>query len=151
MSRSCDVVAPKMIERSRRLSEPPYPPSLAPFSDGAKRTRASALAALAGTPFAARFCSWTGISGRRYVFSVYPASECPAFCHAVLLAAVRDDAGRLQVVSVRDTGAFPEPVVARAERDFRAYGASLELHLHLLASSPAERAAAVADLALAET
>src|SRR5271156_97550 len=148
---SCEVVAAEMIERSPSLSVPPHLPWIASFSDQADRIGASGLAALAGTRFAQRFCSWTGQSGRRYVFSVYPASDCPAFCDAVMLAAVRDDAGRLRVVSVRDTGAFPEPVVARAERELRAFGASLEFHLHLLASSPAERAAAVADLALAQT
>jgi hypothetical protein len=150
MSPSCEVVLSEMIGPSRSLAEPSLRPWIASFSDQADRAGASALAALAGTPLAKRFCSWTGLSGRRYVFSVYPASDCPAFCDAVMLAAVRDDAGRLRVVSVRETGAFPEPVVARAERELRAFGASLELHLHLLASSPAERAAAVADLALAE-
>jgi hypothetical protein len=146
MSPSCEVVA-EMIERSRSLTEPTRPPWIASFSDQADGARGSALSALAGTPLAQRFCSWRGLSARRYVFSVYPASDCPAFCDAVMLAAVRDDAGRLRVLSVRDTGAFPEPVVARAERELRAYGPGLEFHLHLLASSPAERAAAVTDLA----
>jgi hypothetical protein len=107
------------------------------------------MAALAGTPLASRFWSWAGLSGRRYVFSVYPASACPAFCNAVMLAAVRDGAGRRRVVSVRDTGAFPEPVVARAKCELRAFGPGLEFHLHLLASSQAEREATVADLAIA--
>ena len=151
MSPSCEVIASEMIERSRSRTEPTRPPWIASFSDQAERPGGSGLGALAGTPLAQRFCSWTGLSGRRYVFSVYPASDCPAFCDAIMLAAVRDDAGRLRVVSVRDTGAFPEPVVARAERELRAFGASLEFHLHLLASSPAERAATVADLALART
>ena len=151
MSPSCEVIASEMIEPSRSLTEPPLRPWVASFSDQAERAGPSALGALAGTPLAQKFCSWTGLSGRRYVFSVYPASDCPAFCDAVMLAAVRDDAGRLRVVSVRDTGAFPEPVVARAERELRAFGASLEFHLHLLASSPAERAATVVDLALAQT
>jgi hypothetical protein len=104
------------------------------------------MAALAGTPLASRFWSWAGLSGRRYVFSVYPASACPAFCNAVMLAAVRDGAGRRRVVSVRDTGAFPEPVVARAKCELRAFGPGLEFHLHLLASSQAEREATVAGL-----
>ena len=147
MSPSCEVVAAEMIEPSRSLSEPTRPPWIASFGDHADPPGGRGLAALAGTPLAQRFCSWTGLSGRRYVFSVYPASDCPAFCDAIMLAAARDDVGRLRVVSVRDTGAFPEPVVARAERELRAFGAGLEFHLHLLASSAAERAAAVADLA----
>jgi hypothetical protein len=118
------------------------------FSDWADRTPGSAMAALAGTPLASRFWSWAGLSGRRYVFSVYPVSACPAFCNAVMLAAVRYGAGRRRVVSVRDTGAFPEVVVARAKCELRAFGPSLEFHLHLLASSPAEREATVADLAI---
>ena len=76
----------------------------------ATRAASSSLAALAGMPISSRFCSWIGLSGRRYVFSVYPASDCPAFRDAVLLAVVRDMTGPA-VVSVRETGAFPEPVV----------------------------------------
>jgi hypothetical protein len=136
------------IEGTRGFSEPSSPPWVAPSGNGGDRGGA-ALAALAGMPFSARFCSWTGRSGRRYVFSVYPASQCPAFCHAVLLAAVRERPGRPRLVSVRDTGTFPEPVVARAQREFRGFGPGLEFHLHLLPSSPADRAAIIADLAIA--
>jgi hypothetical protein len=144
-------IAAHTIERSHGLSEGPPPPWSAALNDRADETRGSALAAFAGTHFASRFFSWAGLSGRRYVFSVYPASVCPAYCDAVMLAAVRDGSGRRRVVSVRDTGAFPEPVVARAERELRAFGSGLEFHLHLLASSLAEREATVADLAIAPT
>jgi hypothetical protein len=144
---SCEIMAPT-IERTRGLSEPPAP-WISPPGEGTDHRRGAALAALAGMPFSARFYSWTGLSGRRYVFSVYPASTCPAFCHAVLLAAVRDGPGRPRVVSVRETGAFPEPVVARAQREYRGFGPGLEFHLHLLPSSPASRAATIADLAIA--
>jgi hypothetical protein len=137
------------IERTCGLSEPPAPASIAPSGDGGAHRDGGALAALAGMPFSARFSSWTGVSGRRYVFSVYPASTCPAFCYAVLLAAVRDGPGRLRVVSTRGTGAFPEPVIARAQRELRNFGPRLEFHLHLLPSSPADRAATIADLAIA--
>jgi hypothetical protein len=148
MSLSCETMA-STIERTRGLSEPPTPPWISPSGEGGDHRGGGALAALAGMPFAARFSSWTGLSGRRYVFSVYPASTCPAFCHAVLLAAARDGAGRRSVVSVRLTGAFPEPVVARAQREFRGFGPGLEFHLHLLPSSPASRTATIADLAIA--
>ena len=122
----------------------------APEIDCQDRAGGAALAALAGLPIASRFCSWIGSSGRRYVFSVYPAAECPAFRDAVLLAAVRDMTGRRRAVLARETGAFPEPVVAKAQRELRAYGPRVELHLHLLAGSPADRAAIVADLAVAQ-
>jgi hypothetical protein len=140
---SSEGMGPPIVQ-PRGLSEPPPTPWTAPLDNSG-----AALAALAGMPFSRRFWSWTGLSGRRYVFSVYPASTCPAFCHAVLLAAVRDGAGRLRVVSVCDTGAFPEPVIARAQREYRACGPGLEFHLHLLPSSPADRAVTLSDLAIA--
>jgi hypothetical protein len=144
-------IAAHTIERSHGLCEAPPPSWSAASNDRADETRGSALAAFAGTHFASRFFSWAGLSGRRYVFSVYPASACPAYCDAVMLAAVCDGSGRRRVVSVHDTGAFPEPVVARAVRELRAFGAGLEFHLHLLASSPEEREATLADLAIAPT
>ena len=134
------------IERFHGPSEP-VPPWAA--NDRADETRGSGLASLADTRFSSRFFSWAGLSGRRYVFSVYPAQTCPAYCDAVMLAAVRDGSGRRHVVSVRETGAFPEPVVARAVGELRAFGSGLELHLHLLPSSPEEREATVADLTIA--
>jgi hypothetical protein len=137
-------------ERAYGVREPPAPAWIVPASDRQDSTKGSSLAALAGMPFSSRFYSWAGLSGRRYVFSVYSALACPALCDAVLLAAVRDGTGRRSVVSVRDTGAFPEPVVATAQRELRAFGPGLEFHLHLLAMSAAERAATVADLAIAQ-
>ncbi|HTZ66543.1 MAG TPA: hypothetical protein VMB83_03575 [Roseiarcus sp.] len=130
-------------------SEPPTATRIVSGRDRADQTRGSSLAALAGMPISSRFCSWVGSSGRRYVFSIYPASECPAFRDAVLLAAVRDMTGERRAVLVRETGAFPEPVVARAQRELKAFGSGLELHLHLLATSAAERGAMIADLAIA--
>lgn len=138
------------IDRAYGASEPRAAAWVAPVSDRQDKTRGASLAALAGMPLSSRFCSWTGLSGRRYIFSVYPASTCPAFRDAVLLAAVRDMTGQRRVVSVRHTGAFPEPVIAEAQRELRAFGPGLEFHLHLLAASPAERAGTVADLAIAE-
>ena len=130
------------------VSESPAAAWIAPASDRPDRT-GSPLAALAGTPIASRFCSWIGSSGRRYVFSVYPAFECPAFRDAVLLAAVRDMTGQRRAILVLDTGAFPEPVVGKAQRELKAFGPGVELHLHLLATSAAERGAMLADLATA--
>jgi hypothetical protein len=131
------------------LSEAPAAQWIAPMSGREDNTRGASLKALAGMPISSRFCSWIGQSGRRYVFSVYPASECPAFPDAILMAVVRDMTGRGCVVAVRDTGAFPEPVLSKVRRELSAFGPGLELHLHLLAASSAERAATVADLAIA--
>ena len=137
--------------RGDGLSESPATQWIAPMSGREDKAREASLKALAGMPISSRFCSRIGPSGRRYVFSVYPASTCPAFPDAVLMAVVRDMTGRRCVVSVRDTGAFPEPVLARVRRELSAFGPGLELHLHLLAASSAERAATVADLAMRGT
>ena len=138
------------INRAYRVSEWPAVSWTAPMSDRQGNRSGSSLAALEGMPISSRFCSWVGLSGQRYVFSVYPASECPAFRDAVLLAAIRDMTGQRRIVSVRETGSFPEPVVAEIQRELRAFGPGLEFHLHLRASSPTERAAIVADLAIAQ-
>ena len=56
--------------------------------------------------------------------------------------------GRRRAILLRETGAFPEPVVAETQRGLRAFGSGAELHLHLLAASPEERAATIVDLAI---
>ena len=136
------------IDRAYGDSKWPAARWTAAMSDRQDKSSGSSLAALEGMPISSRFCSWVGLSGRRYVFSVYPASECPAFRDAVLLTVVRDMRGHRRVISVRETGPFPEPVVEKAQRELRAFGPGLEFHLHLLATSPVGRAATVADLAI---
>jgi hypothetical protein len=132
------------------VSESTATPWIAPVSNRQGKTRDASLAALAGTSISSRFCSWLGLSGRRYIFSVYQAAECPAFRDAVLLATVRDMMGERRVVSVWETGAFPEPVLSRAQHELRTFGPGVEFHLHLLTTSSAERRATVADLAIAQ-
>ena len=132
------------------VSELPASCWTAAMSDHQNQKRGSSLAALDGMPISSRFCSWIGLSGRRYVFSVYSSGECLAFRDAILLAAVRDMTGQRRIVSVRETGSFPEPVVAEIQRELRAFGPGLEFHLHLRATSPKERAAIVGDLAIAQ-
>lgn len=128
------------------------PPAAIPFESHDSRHGVDrdgmGLAALVDTPLASRFCAWRGRSGRRYIFSVYPWPACPAFCHALLLAVIRDDVGRRRALSIVDTGEFPEPVLLRAKRNLCSFGATLEFHMHLLASSAPERAATLADLAV---
>ena len=102
--------------------------------------------ALSKTSLASRFVSWAGLSGKPYVFSVYKPSACPAFCDAILLAVTRNGGGRQQILATCDTGAFPEPVLARAVCEFSPLADTLEFHVHLLARSSADRRAAIADL-----
>jgi hypothetical protein len=136
------------IDRAYEAPESSATGWTAPMSNRQNKNRGSSLAALDGMPISSRFCSWIGLSGQRYVFSVYSSVECPAFRDAILLAAVRDMTGQRRIVSVRETGSFPEPVVAEIQRELRAFGPGLEFHLHLRATSPTERAAIVGDLAI---
>ena len=57
--------------------------------------------------------------------------------------------GRRRIVALADTGVFPEPVVARLAQTAAPFSGRLELHLHLLAATAAERRAALDDLAAA--
>jgi hypothetical protein len=81
------------LDRAYGVAEGPAVGWTTPMSDRQGARSGSSLAALEGMPISSRFCSWVGLSGRRYVFSVYPTSECPAFRDAVLLAAIRDIRG----------------------------------------------------------
>lgn len=112
---------------------------------GAKRF-GRPLPALSRTPLAARFVSWQGFTGKSYVFSAYPSADCPAFSDAIVVAVARNDRGNPRVVAVFDTGAFPEPVMTRAAREFGLRRNGGELHVHLLARTACERREALADL-----
>jgi hypothetical protein len=58
--------------------------------------------------------------------------------------------GQLRVISVRETGSYPEPVIVKTLHELQAFGSGLEFHLYLLGASSSERAAAVADLEIAQ-
>ena|SRR5579883_439717 len=104
------------------------------------------LAALAGKALACRFRYWRGASGRRYVFSVYDPASCPAYEDVVLIAAAVTESGERRILSIVDTGALPELAVARARGIAASPATRIECHVHLLAGSRAERAAAIDDL-----
>jgi len=123
----------------------PAPPTAPHFAEA----EAEPLAALADEPLSPRFCAWRGASGRRYIASVYEARACPAYCDAALIAVVADPEGKRRIVALADTGAFPEPVVARLAQTLASAAGRLEFHLHLLAETAAERRAALDDLAAA--
>ncbi|CAN5246270.1 hypothetical protein BH10PSE7_BH10PSE7_43020 [soil metagenome] len=101
-----------------------------------------------GTPLAAaafldpagetRFWHWHGLSGRRYIHSVYKAHECPPLPGAIYIAVKRIGDTRLAL----GAGRFPNicsSVVA-------GYEGADELHVHLLASDEEDAAAILADL-----
>ena len=120
------------------------------------RTRPSdqPLAGLAGSDLSERFRSWCGISGRRYIFSVFNEAAGPgsasdsSFSDAVVIAASRDRNGARRIVHIATTDGMPELLFrGRALAQARESGAT-EIHVHLLAASRAERRAIVEDLSL---
>src|SRR5476649_216980 len=114
------------------------PPSAPMRREAARRSRPpenAPLAALAGEGLGGRFRYWRGASGRRFMFSVYSSAACPAYDYAVLIGVgIAADGGR-QILFIADTGAFPEPVLARARAILAKAGMRVELHVHVLAES----------------
>jgi hypothetical protein len=82
--------------------------------------------------------SWRGLSGRRYIVSVYHPASVPDYGDAVLIAVGRDRHGGRRILAV-GTGS-PEPLAALA--------GCVEIHVHLLARDAGEKARLLADLAL---
>jgi hypothetical protein len=103
------------------------------------------LLALAGGALDGRFRSWRGASGQRYIFSVYDRQSCPAYEHAVTMIATVEPDGERRIIFVGDTGCFPDILLANAARKSPA-DREIEFHVHLLATSRAQRSAVVADL-----
>ena len=108
--------------------------------------RNESLRALEGEGFADRFRTWIGASGRRYVFSVFEPTDCPAYCGAVLIAAVVEANGERRAIRFADTGEFPEPALSSMMRVCSAATERFEFHLHLLADAASERRAILEDL-----
>ena len=106
------------------------------------------LAALSRTGLEDLFRVWAGASGRRYICSVYPLSEPPAFdCGRAIVAAVRKSAAGAAIVFVFQPCAADEAdELRRWAQKARQRGAN-EWHVHLLAESPAARHFAARDLA----
>lgn len=94
---------------------------------------------LLDTELARRFCYWRGLSGRRYIHTIYPAAACPPLSGALYLAvAAEADGGKRVLVA----GRFPPffelmPTFPKA---------CTEVHAHLLAGSDAEARMALEDL-----
>jgi hypothetical protein len=89
-----------------------------------------------------RYWYWRGASGRQYIHSVYRPGTCPPFPGAVYVAVKRrgDLRHALAVGSLSDFWNFPAGIPA-----IDAGGAD-EIHVHLLARSPAAVMAVVADI-----
>ena len=92
-----------------------------------------------------RFWYWYGASGARYIHSVYGVDSAPLLPGAVYIAARKVDRRTRQAVAC---GIVTPAEIADSARFFallRSAGAE-ELHVHLLASCPAEAAQIRKDL-----
>jgi hypothetical protein len=120
------------------------PPVFAMSSAGAP------LAALAGGALARRFRFWQGASGRRYICSIFPlptssaAEPLPHYSGAVAVA-VGGPAGQRRIAFVAPIEDAPE----RCWATLQGLGGIAELHVHLLAGTPAQRHEICADLSAA--
>ncbi len=112
------------------------------------------LRGLVESSVADRFQTWTGHSGRRYIFSVYPLTpdrdgtdDAPVGV-AVAIGIERGADGHRIPVFITDVSHLPEVFLAsEAVRRLRRLPHA-ELHLHLTAATGGERRRIVADLAL---
>ena len=109
------------------------------------------LAGLAGSPLSDRFRHWSGLSGKRYLFSTFrlpardPMADVPRYADTVVLAVRRREDGSRTILLVADTGPVPDLVFdGQSMREALASGAN-ELHMHLLADRVASRQAIVND------
>ena len=142
-----------LLNRNPPLASSPAP--LQPPTFGALRRRQGQASAKGNRgrcrrspalPLAGRYAQWLGASGRRYLFSVYDPSSCPAYSDAILVLAKVDGHGRRTILAIEDTGDFADPAVSRAMRTAARCDGAVEVHLHLLASTRPARREAIADL-----
>ena len=90
---------------------------------------------------ASRFRRWIGASGKSYLVSVYPISECPDYTDAVLIALDSANGACVWIGEAGQGGADLSATLALATEA----GAS-EVHVHLLAGNREARLAAIRDL-----
>lgn len=103
------------------------------------------LASLADTGLAHLFQNWRGLSGRRYICSVYEVKDAPVFDPAqAVVFAVRSAQGGAEILFA-SAGIADEVEFSRRRAQAERVGAT-HWHVHLLASTPAEREAAIADV-----
>ena len=114
----------------------------------ARPTADATLACLAGKPLASRFSAWRGVSGHRYICTVYPVDRgaphdgLPPYRGMIVLAVRLGPEGARDVVAVSDVdadSAFPAPLAFLTP-------AVDEWHVHLMAETAPERAVALRDL-----
>jgi len=98
---------------------------------------------------AERFVYWTGLSGTRYLHTVYKLDECPDLPGAVFLAVKTDERGARKPVAVGRIAPLPGLTLSGMFRSgLKARGVD-EVHLHLLAETGEFATRVIEDLQLA--
>ncbi|HEY6670105.1 MAG TPA: hypothetical protein VI075_04120, partial [Methyloceanibacter sp.] len=101
--------------------------------------------------FAQAFHYWRGVSGRRYLHSVYTLIGCPALPRANYILVRRYEDGSRVALSFGQT---KDDAVTLNLAHLRHEGAKIganEVHIHLLAETADERLLVEADLTAAHT
>jgi len=96
--------------------------------------------------FEQAFHYWRGASGRRYLHSVYTLVGCPALPQANYILVRRRADGTREALTFGDT---KDEAISLNLAHLRHLGARIganEVHIHLLADSPQDRARVEADL-----
>jgi hypothetical protein len=131
-------------------------------ADGAPAARPAPLVGLAGSDLSPRFRWWRGVTGRRYMFSVFrlPPERCgsapadatarldhvPRYDQAVVLAVACEAEEERRVVYMGETGTLPDVVFGgEALHQALRQGAD-EIHIHVLTEDAAGRRAMLSDL-----
>lgn len=111
------------------------------------------LAALRGSDLSRRFRHWRGMSGRRYLFSVFPLGaapsldRCPRFDAAVVLAVKRGPDDGREILYLDQTGSVPDLVFEGTQLKAAIAAGANEIHVHLLTECAEGRLAILCDLA----
>jgi hypothetical protein len=95
--------------------------------------------------FKDRFWYWRGVSGKKYIHSVYAVEDCPPLPGAIYLAVRRQGNLRTVMALGRFTPFWDNVVTGRSLDRLYASGVT-EIHVHLLAKSPDQCEAILADL-----
>lgn len=107
----------------------------------------SPLTALFGDPLAARFHGWRGASGKRYVCTVFcDPAEIRDFAAALVLCVARDHDGSRRLVAMATADDPVRPAWLDSLAQGRPVRGANEWHVHLIAATAADRAAALEDL-----
>jgi hypothetical protein len=95
--------------------------------------------------FKDRFWYWRGVSGKKYIHSVYAVEDCPPLPGAIYVAVRRQGNLRTVMALGRFMPFWDNVVTGRSLARLHAAGVN-EIHVHLLAKSPDQCEVILADL-----